>query len=61
LFRSNKESSGYVFYFTKIGPNRITGKNIYRIIENYNEEDKNSIYPFTSTILSTTEYENFLR
>lgn len=60
LFRSNKESGAYAFYFTKVGPDKINGKNVYKIMKDFNEEDKNSIYPYTSWILSTAEYENFV-
>lgn len=59
LFRTKKESGAYAFYFTKVGPERINGKNVYKIMDKYNENDKNSIYPFTSWVLSTNEYENF--
>jgi len=59
LFRINNKSGAYAFYFTKVGPDKISGKNVYKIMENYNEEDENSIHPFTSWVLSTNEYENF--
>ena len=59
LFRTNKESGTSAFYFTKVGPDRINGKNVYKITDEYNEEDKSSIYPYTSTVLTTGEYENF--
>jgi len=61
LFRSNQASGTTAYYFTKIGQNRINGKNVYTIIKEHNEEDKNSICPFMSWKLSTNEYENFLR
>lgn len=61
LFNSNKESGAYAFYFIKVGPDRINGKNVYKIMKEFNEENKNSIYPFTSTVLSAKEYEFFLQ
>ena len=60
LFRSNKANGTTAYYFTEVGRNKINGKNIYNIVKDYNEEDKNSIYPFTSWDLTTNEYENFL-
>lgn len=60
LFNSNNATGTSAFYFTNVGPNRINGKNVFDLMKNYNEEDKNSIYPFTSWILNTNEYENFL-
>lgn len=61
LFGSKEETGTSAFYFTEIGQNRISGKNVYTIIKDYNEEDKNALYPFLSWILTTAEYENFLR
>ena len=61
LFRSNKDNGTTAYYFTGVGQNRINGTNLYSITKDYNEEDRNSIYPFTSWILSTNEYENFLK
>lgn len=61
LFSSNKDNGTTAFYFTEVGQNRINGKNVYNIMKDYNEEDKNSIYPFTSWILTTNEYETFLK
>lgn len=40
LFRADKKSGAYAFYFTKVGPERINGKNVYKIRDKYNEEDK---------------------
>jgi hypothetical protein len=60
LFSSNKESGTTAFYFTGLGENRISGKNVYNITKEYNHQDKNSIYPFRSWILTTNEYENFI-
>lgn len=54
------EKGTYAYYFTKVGPGRINGKNVYTITDNYNEEDENSIYPYTSTIF-IREYGNFIR
>jgi hypothetical protein len=61
LFSLNKENGTTAYYFTGVGQNRINGQNIYNIIKDYNEEDKSSIYPFTSWVLTTNEYENFIR
>jgi hypothetical protein len=61
LFSSNKTNGTTAYYFTEVGQNRVNGNNLYRITRDYNEEDKNSIYPFTSWILTTSEYENFLK
>jgi len=60
LFSSEKESGTIAYYFTEVEQNRITEKTVYKIIQEYNEDHKNAIYPFTSWILSTNEYENFL-
>jgi hypothetical protein len=55
------ESGTFAFYFTGVGKNRINGTNVYHIMDDYSEEKKNSIYPFTSTVLKTGLYEHFLR
>jgi len=60
LFSSNKENGTTAFYFTGLGENRINGQNVNNIMKEYDEEDKNSIYPFTSWVLTTNEYENFI-
>jgi hypothetical protein len=60
LFSSDDQSGSIAYFFTDVKQNRINGKNVYRIVKDYYEENKNSIYPFTSWILSTSEYENFL-
>ena len=59
LFGSNKDCGTTAYYFTDIEQNRINGTNLYNITENYDEEDVNSIYPFTSHTLSIN-YEVFL-
>jgi len=61
IFSSNKKNGTTAFYFTGVGQNRINGQNVYTIMNDYNEDDKNSIYPFTSWVLTTNEYENFIR
>ncbi len=61
LFSSNKENGTTAFYFTGVGQNKINGQNVYTIMKDYNEDDKHSIYPFTSWVLTTNEYENFIR
>ncbi len=60
LFSSNAENGTSAFYFTQVGQHKINGKNVYNITEDYNEEDKQSIYPFTSWVLTTNEYGNFI-
>ena len=60
IFSSNKENGTTAFYFTGLGENRINGQNVYNITKEYNDADKNSIYPFTSWVLTTNEYENFI-
>ncbi|MFV0541344.1 MAG: hypothetical protein ACK5MZ_08935 [Aestuariibaculum sp.] len=61
LFNSKKDTETTAFYFTNVEQNKINGTNIYTIAdvteENFNEKD----YPFTSWILTTNEYENFIR
>ena len=59
LFSSNKENGTTAYYFTGLGQNRINGQNVYNYTKEYNDEDKNSIYPYTSWELSTKEYENY--
>jgi len=61
IFNSNEKNGTTAFYFTGVGQNRINGQNVYTIMNDYNEDDKNSIYPFTSWVLTTNEYENFIR
>ncbi|MEX1000935.1 MAG: hypothetical protein WDZ35_02360 [Crocinitomicaceae bacterium] len=60
LFSSNEYTETTAFYFTGVKKNKINGKNIYTIAdvtdENFSEKD----YPFTSWILTTNEYENFI-
>ena len=60
LFSSNKENGTTAFYFTGLGENRINGQNAYNVTKEYNDEDRNSIYPFTSWVLTINEYENFI-
>ncbi len=60
LFSSNKENGTTAFYFSGLGENRINGQNVYSITKEYNDEDKNSIYPYTSWVLTTNEYENYI-
>jgi hypothetical protein len=61
LFRTSNESGTVAYFFTGVGQKRINGKNVYKIMGSYNEDDKNSLYPFTSTTLLNTGYEIFLR
>ena len=60
LFSSNKECGTTAYYFTDIKHNRVNGDNLYNITKDYNEEDENAIYPFTSSALTINEYEVFL-
>ncbi len=60
LFSSNKEIGTTAFYFTGLSEYRIVGKNVFSILKDYNEDEKNSIYPFTSWVLETNDYEHFL-
>ena len=61
LFSIDKESGTIAYYFTGVGHNRINGKNVYNFMPEFNEEETNSIYPYTSWVLTTKEYENFLQ
>lgn len=60
LFNKDKENQAKAYYFTGLAKHIINGKNVYTITHDYNENDPNSIYPFTSWVLSTNEYEHFL-
>lgn len=60
LFSSNKANGTTAFYFTGTSENTINGENIYTIMGDYEEGDEQSIYPFTSWVLTTSEYENFI-
>ncbi len=60
LFSSYKEVGTSAYYFTDVNRDSINGKNIYTIRDEYNEDDPQLSYPFTSTILNTPEYEHFL-
>ncbi|MBS3912873.1 MAG: hypothetical protein KG003_00085 [Bacteroidetes bacterium] len=61
LFRSYKENGTTAFYFTGVEDYTINGQNLYTITKEYNDEDKNSIYPFRSWVLTTNDYEIFLQ
>jgi hypothetical protein len=61
LFSPDSENGTAAYYFTGLGKNRITGQNVYDIMKEYDEEDKNAVYPFTSWLLTTNEYEHFMR
>ena len=60
LFNSKEYTETLAFFFTGVEQNKINGTNIYTISdmseENFTEKD----YPFTSWILTTNEYENFV-
>jgi len=59
LFSSAKESGTIAYFFKEVEQGRINGKNVYDILKTFNEADKNAIYPFTSWVLTTNEYETF--
>lgn len=61
LFSSNEISGTIAYYFTGLEQNRINGTNVYSIMRNFNEEDENSIYPYTSWVLTTNEYDHVIR
>lgn len=61
LFSSKDFTETTAFYFTGVEQKKINGTNIYNLAditeENFIEKD----YPFKSWILTTNEYENFIR
>jgi hypothetical protein len=59
LFATLAESGSIAYYFTNVSSKRIRGENLYRILDDYNADDKKSVYPFMSWALSTKEYESF--
>lgn len=60
LLGSNEIYGTTAYYFTDVGRHSINAKNIYDIINNYSRDNIGPAYPFTSWILSTSEYEHFL-
>lgn len=60
LFSSYNDIKTTAFYFTGLGEKRINGQNVFTIMKEYNDADKNSIFPFTSWVLTTSEYEFLL-
>jgi hypothetical protein len=55
----NKQSSS-IYYFVDVEPNSIKVNLIDKIINEYDDENPNSIVPYRSTKMLTNEYENFL-
>lgn len=55
LFSTNKHTGTLACYFSEKDKIKITGKNIYKILDEIDE----STYPFTGTILIRNEYEHF--
>ncbi len=60
LFSSNKANGTTAFYFVGLNKYRINGQNVNSILEQYNPEDQNSIYPYTSWQLTTSDYKQFI-
>lgn len=60
LFSAGKENRAKAYYFAGLARDTINGENIFTITHDYNENDPHSIYPFTSWVLTTNEYEHFL-
>jgi hypothetical protein len=56
LFSSKHENGAAAWYFTGLEKDRINEQNVSAIMKEYDEEDKNAIYPFTSWLLTTNEY-----
>ncbi|MEH0156642.1 hypothetical protein V6R21_21110 [Limibacter armeniacum] len=50
-----------VYYFTDVEPNSTKVDSIDKILERYNEEDPNAIVPYRSTVMTSNEYERFLK
>lgn len=59
LFSSNQNGTT-AYYFTGVEWNKINDQNLYNI-KDYKEGNKSLIYPFTSWVLTTNEYEHFLK
>lgn len=49
-----------LYYFSNIKPNSIKVDLIDKILDEY-EENENAIVPYQSTIMTTNEYENFIK
>lgn len=61
LFSSNEYTSTTAYYFTDVEQNSINGKNLFNIEKDYDSGDKESVYPFVSRMLTSNEYEHFLK
>ena len=60
LFSSKKYTETTAFYFTGVEQSKINGTNIYTIADITEDNFTEKNYPFTSWILTTNEYENFI-
>ncbi|WP_144038382.1 hypothetical protein [Soonwooa buanensis] len=60
LFRNYKDFGSAAFYFANVSKNQITENNLKTLIENYNDDDSKSVYPFSSWSLDTPDYQTFL-
>ncbi len=49
-----------LYYFPNTQPNEIKVDSLYKLFENYDEEDSNAIVPYQSTTMTTNEYQYFL-
>lgn len=59
LFANNIEYDNYAYYFDNVEYGMINSGSIDEILNS--QEEENAIIPYKSWILSTNEYENFLR
>jgi hypothetical protein len=50
-----------LYYFPDTKPNTIKVELIDKIFEEYDDEDENAIVPYQSTVMTTNEYENFIK
>jgi hypothetical protein len=60
LFNSAQDHSSNAFYFSGIDLNRIKAQSFSQYVKEYDEEDKNSIFPFTSRVLLFKDYDYYL-
>ncbi len=61
----DRRASGFntnAFYFVEVNRKQLNGRNIYRVVEEYNhrKNENEQIFPYTCTKLNTTEYESFI-
>ena len=55
------KEEGLLYYFPDTKPNSVKVSLIDEIFKNYDEEDSYTIAPYQSTIMTTNEYENFIK